>query len=143
MRTRAGVSATVTKEVRATVRAGISHDARQAVREARESGAAPAENAGLPWGIWSAFPYVISHKGEDYVRLYPVPNSRPRVRYRVNGAVATREQVESLCIASEFRESSACDCYTLNLRNLRRVSALTIPAERIRELVAKRAGVAK
>jgi hypothetical protein len=25
----------------------------------------------LPWGEWETFPYIIQHKGEQYVRLYP------------------------------------------------------------------------
>ncbi len=117
--------ATVTKEVRTVVRAGINHEMREAVKEARESGDLPSVNNGLPWGQWSAFPLLITHKGQTYVRLYPVAvndvSRAPRVIYRENGVRITRERAQALCLASEFSETTEVTCYTLKAENLRRV----------------------
>ena len=125
LKCRKGVSSLVTKEVRTCVRAGIDYDKRQAVQEARAEGALPSVNAGLPWGEWFAFPYVITHKGAYYLRLYPVnvgdKSRAPRVVYRENGAVSTRERAKELCLASEFGETTEGTCYTLKAESLVRV----------------------
>lgn len=124
LKTLKGVSAIITKETRATVRAGINHDARAKVQDAREQGELPAVNSGLPWGQWLAFPYVITHKGEFYLRLYPVENRFPRVIYRANGHVINKADAQMLCLASEFKEhDTAIGCFTLKLKSLQRVRA--------------------
>lgn len=126
MKTRKGVVANVTKSVRTTVQVGVNYENREVVREARADGTAPAENAGLPWGEWEVFPYVIAHKGKRYVRLYPVRdgNGKPRackVIYKVDGKAVTRDAVEALCPASEFSSGAPTECYTLAIENLRTV----------------------
>lgn len=126
MKVRAGVAATVTKTVLTTVQVGVDYDNRQVVQEARANGDAPKVNAGLPWGVWENFPHTITHKGERYVRLYPVKdaNGNPRACktvYRINGVRATKAQVEALCPKSEFSSGGATECYTLNEKNLRSV----------------------
>jgi hypothetical protein len=126
MKTRKGVDANVSKSVRTTVQVGVNYDNREVVRDARANGEAPASNAGLPWGEWEMFPYVIAHKGKRYVRLYPVRdgNGNPRsckVVYRINGNSASRADVEALCPASEFSSGSPTECYTLAVDNLRTV----------------------
>lgn len=40
----------------------------------------------LPWGVWQEFPYLIEHKGERYVRLYPMG----RTLYFVSGVEVDR-----------------------------------------------------
>lgn len=122
LKTRKGVLSVVTKETRATVRAGIDHEQRAKVETARADGSLPAVNSGLPWGQWLAFPFVIEHKGNHYVRLYPVEGRAPRVVYRIDGKLAAKSDVESLCLASEFNTVRAdVGCMTLGLHNLRRV----------------------
>lgn len=122
LKTRKGVSHVVTKETRATVRAGLDYDARAKVQDAREDGTLPATNAGLPWGEWLAFPYVITHKGNHYVRLYPVEGRAPRVVYRIDGKLASKLDAMELCLASEFSSVRAdIGCFTLGLANLRRI----------------------
>jgi len=126
MKTRAGVTAEVTKSVRTTVQVGVSYDNRECVKDARADGSAPAENAGLPWGEWVQYPYVIGHKGRHYVRLYPVRDGagKPRsckVIYKVDGKTVTREDVEALCPKSEFSAGTPTECYTLAVDNLRAV----------------------
>lgn len=126
MKTRKGVAASVTKSVRTTVQVGVNYENRAVVQEARASGDAPETNAGLPWGTWELFPYVISHKDKRYVRLYPVRDAQGKPRackvvYRVNGRSATRAEVETLCLASEFSSGAPTECYTLAVENLRAV----------------------
>lgn len=126
MKTRKGITDVVTKSVRTTVQVGVNYENREVVKEARADGTAPSENAGLPWGAWEVFPYVIAHNGKFYVRLYPVRNAdgSPRsckVVYKVNGETADRKTVESLCPSSEFSSGSPTECYTLAIDNLRAV----------------------
>lgn len=124
MKTLKGIPANVTKTVLTTVQVGVDYDNRQVVKDARASGEAPKENAGLPWGVWENFPHTITHKGERYVRLYPVKDGegKPRackVVYRINGVRATKAQVEAICPKGEFSSGGATECYTLNEKNLR------------------------
>lgn len=125
MKTRKGVSSVITKEVRCVARVGIDYEHKQSTIEGREDGTLPAENGGLPWGKWKQFPYLIEHTNKDgiysiYLRLYPVANGKPKVRYRINGQLARKEEIESLCLASEFRESDD-NCITLNISHLQRM----------------------
>ena len=126
MKVKAGVASLVTKTVLTTVQVGVDYDNRQVVKDARASGEAPKENAGLPWGVWENFPHTITHKGARYVRLYPVKDSEGKPRackivYRINGERATKAQVEAICPKSEFSKGGATECYTLNENNLRAV----------------------
>lgn len=57
------------KEWVAVVRPGIDYDNIGTVQEKRETGELPAENAGLPYGQWFQFPYVIEHKGKFQYRF--------------------------------------------------------------------------
>lgn len=131
MKTRKGVEAVITKSVRSTVMVGANHDNRQAVIEARANGEAPSENQGLPWGSWveGLENRVIEHKGNLYVRLYPVQNKDGSPRscktiYRMNGKIVTKAMIEALCLASEFAESKSFTCYTLGEKNLRSVRSV-------------------
>ncbi len=122
MKTRKGVSAVITKTVRCVGRVGLSYDNRAAVQDARASGELPATNAGLPWGQWLLFPHLISHKGNLYIRIYPVPGRAPKVIYKLNGKIVKRSEIEALCLASEFSEvKEDIGCMTLNASALRLV----------------------
>ncbi len=122
LKTRKGIASLITKEVRCVARIGVQYDNMNAVKEAREGGALPPVNAGLPWGKWARYPTLIKHKGKLYVRIYP---KRPaKVLYRINGQLARREEIEGLCLASEFADNdSPVSCITLTASNLRRVRA--------------------
>lgn len=121
LKVRKGVTSRITKEVRCVARLGIEYDNQVAVQTARAEGELPPVNAGLPWGQWAQYPYLIEHKDALYLRLYPVPGSHPKTIYRLNGQVARREEIEALCLASEFREHDGGNCITLNLSHLRRM----------------------
>lgn len=123
LKTRKGVTSTVRKIVVAVCRAGIEYDNRAIVQEKRAVGDLPAENQGLPWGNWLRYPYIIEHKGTLYVRLYPSVGSRAHAEYFLNGVSARREEIEPLCLASEFRDDDTPpDCFTVKLENIQKAT---------------------
>jgi hypothetical protein len=90
MKTRKDVPMSIVKRTCAYVRAGIDYANLRTVKEGVESGER-AEVQGLKWGQWSEFPFIIAHKGVDYVRLYPAvfANLKPTVEYSIDGKPAT------------------------------------------------------
>jgi hypothetical protein len=115
MKTRKDVPMSIVKRTCAYVRAGIDYANLRTVKEGVESGERN-EVQGLKWGAWSEFPFIIAHKGVDYVRLYPAvfANLKPTVEYSIDGKPATRAEIEPYCLASEFRErDEETPCFTL------------------------------
>lgn len=110
---RVGCPFSIEKEVCATVRAGINYDNLDAVKEKRENGELPAKNAGLSWGEWLIYPYVISHKGNNYFRFYPFNGGKVVTQFFRDGERVTFEQVESYLLASEKSEKTG-DCFVVN-----------------------------
>lgn len=103
-------------------RVGVNYDNIKAVQEKRAEGELPAENAGLPWGEWVDFPYVIAHKGEYYVRCTVVRNNfRKAPAFTRNGVEITREEAQAACLASEFREGDDNDVFNVKLSAIRSV----------------------
>jgi hypothetical protein len=104
LKTRKGVQDCVEKVTSIVVRGGIDYDNQALVKEGREDGSLPEENAGLPWGQWAEFPYHITHKDTDYVRFYSASglSFEPKVEYYLNGELTTKETIQPLCLASEF-----------------------------------------
>lgn len=116
MKTRKGVLGEILKRSTFQAQVGINYDNKATVKEKRESGELPAENAGLPWGKWETYPYVIEHNGKRYFRFYTVKNDFQRkVSYFLNGAEVAKETIESLCLSSEFREKENLDTFTFPL----------------------------
>lgn len=100
-------------------RVGVNYDNIQAVKDKRADGTLPAENAGLPWGQWVEFPYVIEHKGEYYVRCTVLRNNfRKAATYSVHGDEITKEQAQIMCLASEFREGDDNDVFNIKLSSV-------------------------
>lgn len=119
---RKGCAVEITKEVRCVARVGVDHEHRAKVQAARESGELPSENQGLPWGQWLLFPYLITHKGKLYLRIYPVEGRRPHVIYRMNGQIVSKEEIKQFCLASEFSEvNEQIGCMTLSVEHLKQV----------------------
>lgn len=103
-------------------RAGVNYDNIQAVKDGRADGSKPAENAGLPWGEWVAFPYIIEHKGEFYFRCTTVNNGfRCSPRYTIGGVEITKEEAEARCVASEFRDGDASEVFNIRVSSIRSV----------------------
>jgi hypothetical protein len=119
MKTRKGTTSLIEKMVSGVFRAGIDYDNKQSVQDKRESGELPAVNQGLPWGQWLVFPHIISHKGNLYLRIYPANANQVRAEYFLNGESARREEIEPLCLASEFAERGEVECMTVTLSHVK------------------------
>ena len=121
MKVRKGQEA-VTKRSEFQCRVGVNYDNIKAVQEKRESGELPRENAGLPWGEWALFPYVITHKGEYYVRCTVLRNGfRKAAEYRRGDQVITKEEAQIACLASEFRDGDDNDVFNIKVSSIRSV----------------------
>lgn len=100
-------------------RVGVNYDNITAVKEKRANGELPAENQGLPWGEWALFPYVITHKGEYYVRCTMIHNNfRKAAVYTIDGVEVDKEAVKAMALASEFREGDDNDVFNIKLSSL-------------------------
>lgn len=103
-------------------RIGVNYDNIATVQEKRENGELPAKNAGLPWGQWHVFPYVIEHKGEYYFRCTTLPNAnRWPAKYFRNGVEITAEEAKVDCLASEFKEGSRSEVFNIKVSSIREV----------------------
>lgn len=99
---------------------GVVYDTIPEVIAKRESGELPKENAGLPWGEWAEFPYVIHHKGEYYVRCTTVETTFQRTAEFIrNGETITREEAKAACLASEFREGDDSVIFNIKVSSIR------------------------
>jgi hypothetical protein len=112
----------ITKKSSFQVQLGVEYDNKKSVQEKRADGTLPAENAGLPWGEWLQYPYVITHKGEQYLRVSLFNGTfKPTAAYYQNGVEITREQAQAQAYASEFQDHSGADCFSLKASNIVRV----------------------
>jgi hypothetical protein len=111
--------ANVRKQTMAYVRAGIDFANLGAVKEGIESGERDEVQA-LPWGTWSVFPYIIEHKGNEYVRLYPpvFGNLRPITRWFANGSPVEFSAVRPYLLASEMPKDEVPQCFTLKAESI-------------------------
>lgn len=109
----------ITKRSEFQCRVGVNYDNIKNVKEKREIGELPAENAGLPWGEWVEFPYVIGHKGELYVRCTALNNDFYREPvYTQQGEAISRETAQTQCLASEFSNRSDNEVFNIKLSSL-------------------------
>jgi len=111
------------KRTSAWVRSGIEFANLASVKDGVESG--ERESVGkLPWGQWrEGFrPYIIDHKGAEYVRLYPstFANLGAEVEWTIGGQPASYAEVEPYLLASEKRkeEKEAVECFTLKAESI-------------------------
>ena len=76
----------------------------------------------LPWGTWREgfFPYIIDHKGVEYVRLYPsaFDNLKPSVEWTIDGKPATFDQVKPFLLASELPKDEKPLCFTVKAESV-------------------------
>ena len=82
---------TLVKQTTMVCRTGVEYSAIATVAlRLSEQGRAP-EDLELPWGEWAVYPYLIVHKGEEYLRVSPAVGARPRSTYTVDGAEVDAE----------------------------------------------------
>lgn len=90
----------ILKVVLCTVRTGIQY---KNLTEVKESG---KETGGLPWGQWEVYPYLITHKGNRYLRLYL--GQSMKVFYLVDGVKVESQVAKSMLPKSKAGEKPAC-----------------------------------
>lgn len=107
----------IRKETVVTIRSGIDYSNIQRVIEEREK--SPKESYPLPWGEWKAFPYLITHKGVDYARLYTVNDSASaKVRYLVNNQEVSFNEIEKYLQSSEKQDKTDLRCFTVKMNDI-------------------------
>lgn len=100
-------------------RVGVNYDNIKTVIEGRADGSKPAENAGLPWGEWALFPYVITHKGEYYIRCTTLNNAHSKpAQFLRNGTAISKEEAQLDCLASEFAEGDRGEVFNIKVSSL-------------------------
>jgi len=81
------------------------------------------ETGALPWGEWSNYPYVVTHREQDYFRLYTVDGT-VRTTYYVDGMDVEREHFLSFLTPSQRNPSRPNGgCITVKASNVRLVEA--------------------
>jgi hypothetical protein len=80
------------KVTTATVMVGAEYS-NLAVNNDRETG-------DLPWGEWDVYPYIVTHRGNYYARLYTIDGTIRTTHY-VNGERVTREAFQSYLTPSQ------------------------------------------
>ncbi len=95
------------KHSRLSMRGGISYDSMKAVKEGRDNGSLPAVNAGLPYGQWLKYPYLIECNGDVLLRLYPNGNGTIEETYYMDGQPVTLDAIRPHLYASETRYEEA------------------------------------
>ena len=103
----------VQKFTEMTVISGVSFENRKDIKDAIAAGER-GEIQPLAWGTWKQFPFVIEHKGKDYLRLYLPSKAQieagffkpTTVSFVCNGQPITRAEAIALCGSkAEAREN--------------------------------------
>ena len=97
-------------------RLGISYDNMSQTQVLRNTDEIPKENAGLTWGEWKSFPYVIEHKGKDYLRCY-VEIRNIETTWIKDGEVVNKADIEEYLLSSEKKKpKEGVDIVTLSIK---------------------------
>ena len=83
---------TLTKRTQCAVMTGVEY--------ANLSENVGTETGALPWGEWAVYPYIVTHKGTEYARLYVVDGTITTM-YAVDGAPVDRETFLSYLTPSQ------------------------------------------
>lgn len=117
----------IRKATTVVVRVGIDYDNREVVKEARENGELPTENAGLLGYTWKPgyekFILVSNKTGDEQLRVYPAPNQTPIVNYFVGPNLYPVEKKGYLHMmyAGEKEPRGGIDtpaCFNISLRKI-------------------------
>ena len=87
------------------LRFGVAYDNRKAVKEGRENGTKPAENAGLIGRHWLVENLISQsdRTGKTLLRVSLANNSKMETEYFLNGRKVNKEDIEPMCYASETK----------------------------------------
>ena len=119
---------TLEKITEGIVRAGIDYANLSSVKQGIADGER-GEVQELPWGQWkvvdgvSQFPYVIEHKGADYIRLYPSMH-KPHSTFYVDGEQVDKNKFADYLTPSEAvkllcpKDEDVPACFTIKLENV-------------------------
>ena len=100
------------------VRTGINFSNLSSVKEGIASGER-GEVQSLPWGSWLSFPFIIGHKGEEFVRLTLCEGKKPSTVFKVDDVVVTREVFNTFLTASDAKPSDKpVEVITVKLKNI-------------------------
>lgn len=82
----------------------------------------------LAWGEWSDFPFVITHKGERFLRLTTVNGAKSKSVFKVNGLEVSKEEFESFLVPSA-RSENKTPTEVFNIKEANLVSFNGVVAE--------------
>jgi hypothetical protein len=114
---------TLKRVVRGAFRSGIAFENLKEVKEAIAAGER-GEVQSLPWGEWKQYPHIITHKGNDYIRIYPAVGSGqvPSTTYLVNGEEVDKDTYLTYLTESDRKKktdpSEAPLTMSLNVYNI-------------------------
>lgn len=108
-------------------RTGVNFANLSSVKEAIANGER-GEVQPLIWGSWKVFPFVIEHKGEEYLRI-TTSKSIPKVNYFVDGIEVSKDHYLSMLPPSERKPSEPSEVFTIKAKNLIGVAGLDITEE--------------
>lgn len=119
----------VQKFTEMTIISGVSFENRKDIKDAIESGER-GEVGSLPWGAWKQFPFVIEHKGAEYIRLYLPSKAQieaeffkpTTVQFVANGKPISRDEAIALCGSKAQARENEEGCMTVKAENLAIVS---------------------
>lgn len=107
----------LTKRTETVVRLGVDYDNIKNVKMKRENGELPEKNAGLQWGEWESFPYIVKHKDKKYLRCATSKGNTPITTYYRNGKKVSFEEIENMLLASE-KTSKEKDVFSVDIENI-------------------------
>jgi len=110
---------TLEKITSGAFRAGIDYANLSEVKEAIARGER-GEVEPLPWGTWAKFPFHITHKEKDYLRLYPATGGviqAPKVTYLVDGKEVAKEEYQGMLTESN-KKPNPKPCFVVQMDNI-------------------------
>ncbi len=120
-------SVVLEKHTVGVVQAGVEFQNLSAVKDAIAAGER-GEVQSLPWGQWAEgmYPYVITHKEKEYIRLYPSGGLGhvPKTTYFVNGEVVEKSKFAEYLTPSEAKkvigggDEERPLCFTIKAENI-------------------------
>jgi hypothetical protein len=105
----------IVKVTNLIARLGVNYDNLSQTETNREEGKAPKENAGLPWGQWKQYPFLIKHKEADYLRIY-ANKSQTKVDWLLDGKKVKKDLIKGMLLSSETSKPTEDNYLTLSTK---------------------------